>query len=143
MQRKALHSLLFASPLVVALACGSSSPKTKDTASTPAVTASDTQPSETPEEKFDRQRVDTVGKMCVRLIDCAFADAKETMSPEELQQMEREKIPERAVDDCSGKYGDMSLSPRQVIGIRSCLSEPTECSAFSDCLVKATSAPEG
>lgn len=138
-----LAALLAAVVLLSTSACGSSKPKTDDTSSDNGVAAeTDAQVAETPEQKFDRQRVDTTGKMCERLIDCSLTDAKKTMTPEELEQIERENVAEMALEDCSRQYGGMALSPRQVIGIRGCLAEATECPAFNECLVTATSGAE-
>ncbi len=134
-----LSPSLFAFVFVLACACGSSTPKKDSTGGGTSVDQSDAMPAETPEQKFARQRVDTTDKMCVRLVDCSLEDAKKTMSPEEIAQLEKENVSEMALKDCSKQYGGMALSPRQVIGIRECLSAPSECAAFSDCLVAATS----
>ncbi len=89
---------------------------------------------ETPEEKFGRQRADTVEKMCERLVDCSIADAKANMPAEELANLDMEATAKAAHGDCLSSYE--RLSPRQVVVVRECLGEPTECPEFGGCLAK-------
>jgi hypothetical protein len=127
------------------LACsGSSGPKhTEGPDTDPSGTpTSDAMATESPEEKFARQTADTVDKMCQRLIDCSIEDAKKNMSPEELEKLDVPKIKPVAIGKCREEYGTSPLSPRQVIGIRTCLGQATDCSTFNDCIGSAGKGPE-
>lgn len=117
------------------LACGNSSTSkpVEDTTVVP-VAGSDAMPQETPEQKFARQQTDTIGKMCQRLIDCSIEDARKQMSAEEYAKLDVEKIKPKAIADCTQDADKSPLSPKQVIGIRECLSQATECSVFTDCI---------
>ena len=91
-------------------------------------------PVDSPEEKFARQQTDTLGKMCERLVDCSFVDAKEKLSPEEYKKLEEPGVKKAAIADCTANADKSPLSPKQVISIRECLGVATECSVFTDCL---------
>jgi hypothetical protein len=121
------------------LGCGNSnSPKqVEDPSKGTGTPASDAQAAETPEEKFARQQTDTLGKMCERLVDCSFEDAKEKLPPEEYKKLDDPNIQKKAVSDCTDNADKSPLSPKQVINIRECLGEATECSVFTNCLVPA------
>ncbi len=121
---------------VLLLACGNSNgPKQiEDPSKGNATPASDAQPAESAEEKFARQQSDAIGKMCQRLIDCSIVDAKKQMTPEDYEKLDVEKIKPAAIADCTQKGDKSPLSPRQVIGIRECLGEATECSVFGECI---------
>ena len=120
------------------IACGSSAAPKEET--TPVAPEPAQTQEESPQEKFDRQRLDAVAKMCTRLIDCSFEDAMQNKSPEEVAELE--KVRGKAEADCSEQYGGVSMSPRQVIGIRGCLGQPTACGEFSECLTGAMKAQE-
>lgn len=113
---------------------GSAEPKGDPVATDDSGTAA---PQETPEEKFARQQGDTCNKMCQRLTDCSVEDAKATMTPEELEKLDLDATVPKAIEDCSQQCSGSPLSPRQVIAIRECLGQPTECSAFNECLGNA------
>ena len=122
------------------LACGSSSaPKAaEDPAVGPGGELSAAQVEETPEQKLARQQIDAVDKMCQRFTDCALEDARREMSPEGLADLEANLAVTvtKAVADCAQEYA-APMSPRQVISIRECLGEATECSIFGECVAKA------
>lgn len=125
------------------LACGGSSTsgQTEDTTATPDVEPAP-EPEESPEAKLARQQTDAVDKMCQRITDCAIEDAKTEMTPEDLAELESQlhAIVPKAVADCAQQYA-APMSPRQVLSIRECLGEATECSVFGDC-VSAAIRPE-
>ena len=123
-----------------ALGCGGSKKSTGGGSADPVVEpTTDAQASETPEQKFARQKSDAVDKMCQRLIDCSLSDAEENMPPEELAELNknREGITAKAVAGCNDEYGAAGMSPRQVIALRECLGQPTECPDFNACLSSA------
>ena len=136
-----MRSLVMSIGVSLVLAGGCGGGQSTDTAkepTKPVVEVSDAQPVETPEEKFARQQTDTVDKMCQRLIDCSIEDARQQLSPEKFAEMKVEELTPKAVADCTQEYDKAPMSPRQVIHIRGCLGEATECSAFNDCLSKAS-----
>lgn len=118
----------------VALGCGGAKKPAPEGGEVAQVPQIDAMAAETPEEKFGRQRSDTVDKMCERLVDCSIADAKSSLPPEELAQLDLENTAKGAMSDCTNNYA--SLSPRQVVVVRECLGEPTECPEFGLCLAK-------
>jgi hypothetical protein len=133
--------MLMISTLVAsaALGCGGSKKSTESGGGTgePVVTpATDAQAQETPEAKFARQKDDAVDKMCQRLIDCSVEDAKREMPPEELAKLDLENTSRQALSDCNDAYGASAMSPRQVMTLRECLGQPTECPDFNACLAK-------
>ena len=130
-----MRILLLCSLLVLSAACGSSSSQ-EATTPKPDEKATPVEPSETPEEKFARQTDDAIDKMCQRLTDCSVEDARANMSGKELEELERDlpAIIPKAIDECKADYGKTPLSPRQVVGVRACLSEATECPVFAQCL---------
>lgn len=126
-----------------ALGCGgakkSANEGNGDSVVEPAI---DAQAEESPEEKFARQKDDAVDKMCQRLIDCSIADAQSKMSPEELAELDVENTSRQAIADCSQHYDAVEMSPRQVINLRECLGQPTECPEFGTCLEKGMAPAE-
>ena len=119
-----------------ALGCGGSKKPANEGSSDPvALPATDAQAAESPEEKFARQKTDAVGKLCERLIDCSVEDAK-TLPPEKLAELDLENTSKQALVECNEAYGLGPMSPRQVLVLRACLSEPTECPDFNTCLEK-------
>ena len=141
-----MASLLFASS---ALGCGGSGkPAQKAPSSSVPAEATDVpdaQASETPEAKFARQSADTVGKMCERLIDCSIVDAQQSMEGEELEKLNRDLpgITAKARSECEDTYNGAGLSPRQVIALRECLGQPSECPEYNECLMAATGGASG
>jgi hypothetical protein len=133
-----MRSLSICCCISLLLACGSSKPKTEDPVVGGGTEASDAMPEETPEQKLARQQADAVNKMCIRVTDCSIEDAKKEWSAEELAKFEKNKdgISAAAVADCEKQYA-AAMSPRQVIDLRACLSEATECSVFGDCIATA------
>jgi len=127
---------------VGAMGCGgaSNTPSSSSTTTSGATAKAQPPSTETAEQKFERQKADGIDKMCERLIDCSLQDAQENGSPEELAKLEKDRvgITAKARADCSDQYSDANLSPRQLTGIRACLSAATQCPVFTDCLVKAT-----
>ncbi len=120
-----------------AVGCGGSKkPASENTDPVIVPPATDAQASETPEEKFTRQKADAVGKMCERIVDCSVEDAKNSLSPEELTKLDLENTSKQALTECNEAYGAGPMSPRQVVDLRECLSQPTQCPDFMACLSK-------
>tara|TARA_R110002096_G_scaffold77896_1_gene183103 strand:- start:601 stop:1044 length:444 start_codon:yes stop_codon:yes gene_type:complete len=126
-----------------ALGCGGSK-KPAEQGSDDVVVApvTDAQAEESPEEKFARQKADAVGKMCERLIDCSVEEAKSQLPPEELAKLDLENTSKKALAECNDAYSASPMSPRQVVSLRECLGQPTECPEFNSCLEKLSSPAE-
>jgi hypothetical protein len=75
--------------------------------------------------------------MCERVVDCSLAEAKEQMTPEDYADLESkmDQIRPKAIGECEPGYA--TASPRQVVGIRACLGEATECPVYLDCISNA------
>lgn len=129
------------------IGCGGSTPKQQDPAIASSGQGEDASSEtkepiieETAEEKFSRQKSDTVEKVCEIVAGCMVQFAKENMSPEEI---EKNKIDDpqtlvMAADKCQENYSG-AMSPQQVIGIRECISTRNECSVFLECFGTALS----
>ena len=140
-----LTTLLLSTSLLAgsALGCGGSKKSASEGGGDPIVVpATDAQATESPEEKFDRQKTDAVGKMCERLIDCSVEDAKKQLPPEELAKLDIENTSKKAMAECNEAYGTAPMSPRQVVTLRECLGEPSECPDFNACLGKLSQTTE-
>ncbi|MCP4445455.1 MAG: hypothetical protein GY811_08950 [Myxococcales bacterium] len=122
-----------------ALGCGGSKKSPNEGGGGPvAATEGDAQSAEGSEERFARQKDDAVEKMCQRMVDCQLQDADANMAPEELAELNkaRDGITAAAIADCNNQYGEAQMSPRQVVALRECLGQPTECTEFFTCLDK-------
>lgn len=90
--------------------------------------------------EIERRRDAACEALGPRLTECAIADARATMSPEELAKLDIEKTApvhtRKFVEQCQGQ----ALSSRQVRVYEVCLREETECEALIACLEHA--APE-
>ncbi len=126
------------------LGCGSS-PKPDSSQTPPSVAPADAtpKPAETAEEKFARQQVDAVGKTCGRIAECMVQFAKEELTPEQIveQKIDDPQVLVMAADKCQKTYS-APMSPQQVIGLRECLSVPSECNVFVECFGEALSPKE-
>ena len=84
--------------------------------------------------ELERRRDAACEALGPRLTECAIADARATMSPEELAKLDIEKTApvhtRKFVEECQGQ----SLSSRQVRVYEVCLREETECGPLTECL---------
>ena len=127
------------------LGCGSSPKPASDPSPTLGGTPADATPKpveteETAEQKFARQQTDAVGKTCERIAECMVYFAKEELTPEQVieQKIDDPQTLVMATDNCRNTYS-APMSPQQVIGLRECLSVPSECNAFVECFGEALS----
>ncbi|MBL8621157.1 MAG: hypothetical protein JNK64_07630 [Myxococcales bacterium] len=90
--------------------------------------------------EIERRRDAACEALGPRLTECAIADARATMSPEELAKLDIEKTApvhtRKFVEQCQSQ----ALSSRQVRVYEVCLREETECEPLIACLDHA--APE-
>lgn len=84
--------------------------------------------------ELERRRDAACEALGPRLTECAIADARATMSPEELAKLDIEKTApvhtRKFVEECQGQ----TLSSRQVRVYEVCLREETECEPLIGCL---------
>lgn len=92
---------------------------------------------ETPEDRLQRAQLSACAAVCERLTDCAVADARENMSPEELANLNLEQTSPEHTRRCKEGCAQKSLSPRQIKVMRECVNGPAECPAYLDCLDRA------
>ena len=69
-----------------------------------------------------------------RLTDCAIADARATMTAEELAKLDLEKTAPRNTEEFIAACKRQQLSSRQVRVYEVCLREETECEPLIACL---------
>jgi hypothetical protein len=115
--------------LAIVAACGG-----KDTppeAPADPVAPAETEPGET---EIDRRRDAACEALGPRLTDCAVADARKTMSPDEVAKLELDKTApahtRKFIESCQAQ----ALSSRQVRVYEVCLREETECEPLMACL---------
>ncbi len=100
-----------------------------------------------PESDKDRKRREALARLKARqeaacekvgsvITDCAVADARATLSPEKLAELDLERTAPRHrakfIESCTAS----DMSPRQVKVFESCLADTT-CHVFLDCLDQA------
>lgn len=125
-------------PLALALAlaacAGKSQPSTVGNSDPPAADA--TAPPDHRTE-LERRRDAACEQLGPRMTDCAIADARRTMTPEELAKLDVEATAplhtREFVKDCQ----QQSLSSRQVRVYEVCLREETACEPLIACLDNA------
>ena len=88
--------------------------------------------------EIERRRDAACEALGPRLTECAIADARATMSPEELAKLDIEKTApvhtRKFVEECQGQ----ALSSRQVRVYEVCLREEAECEPLIACLDHAS-----
>jgi hypothetical protein len=134
MRTRYLTALLVAS-LAVACACGSSTPPPEDTAQTRPETAEEAKRRQALERLKVRQEA-VCEQVTPVVTECAIADARATMKPEEFAKLDVEGL--RPVHRAEYQEGCISsdMSPRQVRVFEECLADTT-CEVFVACLDKA------
>ncbi len=88
--------------------------------------------------ELERRKGAACEELGPRLTECAVADARATMTPEELAKLDIENTApvhtREFVKSCKGQ----TLSSRQVRVYEVCLREETECGALTACLENAS-----
>jgi hypothetical protein len=72
-----------------------------------------------------------------RLTDCAIADARATMTPEQLAELDVEKTAPVHTREMIKQCKEQSMSSRQVRVYEVCMREETACDALTACLENA------
>jgi len=91
-------------------------------------------PSLSPEQKLRAAQESAVQAMCERLVECAVEEARATMSPDEVAELELEKTAPRLRDECEDEGSRSPLSPRQVTVIQRCVNDAAACDELQTCL---------
>lgn len=114
--------------LVVALACGDK----------PAARAPDNRGNPPVQSELERRRDAACESLAPRLTDCAIADARATLSPEELAKLDLEKTApvhtQKFLESCKAQ----TLSSRQVRVYEVCQREESACEPLIACLDNAS-----
>ena len=117
--------------LAMVAACGG-----KDTPP-PAEPVAPVEPAEPAQTELERRRDAACEALGPRLTECAIADARKTMSPDEVAKLEVDKLrpvhTRKFVESCQAQ----SLSSRQVRVYEVCQREETECEPLIACLDNA------
>ena len=112
------------------LACGGSSGDGRSTSPAEDGKASEAEA----DRKLRAAQTSSIEAMCERLVDCSVEDAKKSMKPEELAELQPEELVPKARATCEREYGALSLSPRQIKVIRRCVNDAPDCSTLQVCL---------
>ena len=134
------RSGLVASVLFVATpACGGGGG-----ASEPAATASPpaAQPEPAPsgaeaERKLRAAQDSAVEALCERLVDCAIEEARASMTPEQVAELDVEDTGARLRDKCEGEGATSTLSPRQIRVVQRCVNQQGTCDELQTCVQEA------
>jgi predicted small lipoprotein YifL len=129
---------------VLALAaCGSKNPKAGDGDTLPDDLRSNGNGDPPPQTELEKRQGAACEELGPKLTECAIADARATMSPDELAKLDVEntgKIHTREfVKSCKAQ----TMSSRQVRVYEVCMREETECGALTACLENASPKAEG
>jgi hypothetical protein len=134
-----LAIVLFA---LAAASCGSSasgSGETREPAAAPVAAADPAAERQAgAEQKLRAAQESAVGAMCERLVDCSVADARASMSKEEVDKLDLATTVPKARAQCESEASKSALSPRQVKVIQHCVSEPSDCQVLATCLDEAS-----
>jgi len=132
--------LLVALIACLAVACGGGAkqqPAEDDTLPDPGTaspgTGSDDQ-AEPPRSELQRRQDAACERVIPRLTECAVADARAKMSPEELAKLDLERTAPIHTRENLKKCKASELSSRQVRVYEVCDREETECAALVACL---------
>lgn len=116
------------SVLVFALGCGDK----------PAARAPDNRGTSPVQSELERRRDAACESLAPRLTDCAIADARATLSPEELAKLDLEKTApvhtQKFLESCKAQ----TLSSRQVRVYEVCQREESGCEPLIACLDNAS-----
>jgi hypothetical protein len=93
-------------------------------------------PEPTPTE-LERRQGAACEALGPRLTDCAIADARATMTPEQLAELDVEKTAPVHTREMIKQCKDQTMSSRQVRVYEVCMREETECDALTACLENA------
>ena len=94
------------------------------------------EPEPTPTELQKRQGA-ACEQLGPKLTECAIADARATMTPEELAELDIEKTAPVHTREMIAQCKEQTMSSRQVRVYEVCMREETACDALTACLENA------
>lgn len=137
-----MRALMFAMALLLA-ACGSKHTTSSDGDTLPDDLRSNGSGDPPPVTDLEKRKGAACEQLGPRITECAIADARATMTPEELATLDVENTgpihTREFVASCKGQ----TLSSRQVRVYEVCMREETECAALTACLEHASPKAEG
>ncbi|KAB2896515.1 MAG: hypothetical protein F9K40_14365 [Kofleriaceae bacterium] len=137
-----MRALLFATVIVLA-ACGSKHTKSEGGDTLPddlRSSGNDDPPAMTELQKRQAAACEALGP---RLTECAIADARATMTADELAKLDVENTAPIHTREFVKSCKAQTLSSRQVRVYEVCMREETECGPLTACLENASPTAEG
>lgn len=117
--------------LVLLAACGNKNPPADDTL------PDDRPPDPPPQTELQQRQGAACEQLGPRLTDCAIADARATMTPEQLAELDVEKTAPLHTREMIKQCKEQTMSSRQVRVYEVCMREETECGPLTACLENA------
>lgn len=117
--------------LVVLAACGKPARSNDDTL------PDNREPAPPPQTELQQRQGAACEQLGPRLTDCAIADARATMTPEQLAELDVERTAPLHTREMTKQCKEQTMSSRQVRVYEVCLREETECEALTACLENA------
>lgn len=94
-------------------------------------------PDPPPQTELQQRQGAACEQLGPRLTDCALADARATMTPEQLAELDVEKTAPLHTREMIKQCKEQTMSSRQVRVYEVCMREETECTALTACLENA------
>jgi hypothetical protein len=140
---RGLRCGLLASVLVLgaAAACGGGGGAASEPAATASTPAAQPEPSPATEAEAERKlraaQESAVEALCERLVDCAIEEARASMTPEQVAELDVEDTGARLRDKCEGEGATSTLSPRQIRVVQRCVNLDATCDDLQACVAEA------
>jgi hypothetical protein len=96
-----------------------------------------------PASELEKRQGAACEELGPRLTECAIADARATMPPEELAKLDVENTAPVHTREFVKSCKAQTMSSRQVRVYEVCMKEETECAALTACLENASPKAEG
>ena len=124
--------------LTVWAACGSKSTKSGDGDTLPDDLRSNGSGDPPPASELEKRQGAACEQLGPTLTECAIADARVTMTPEELAKLDVEATAPIHTREFVKSCKEQTMSSRQVRVYEVCMNEETECGALTTCLENAS-----
>lgn len=139
---RALRCGLVASILLVgAAACGGGGGDASDPATTTSAPTARPEPPPSGDADAERRlraaQDSAVEALCERLVDCAIEEARASMTPEQVAELDVEDTGARLRDKCEGEGATSTLSPRQIRVVQRCVNQQSTCDELHVCVDEA------
>ena len=125
--------------VAAAMACGGGGEASEPAAPTsPAAAEPEPAPPDAEAERKLRAAQDSaVEALCERLVDCAIEEARASMTPEQVAELDVEDTGARLRDKCEGEGATSTLSPRQIRVVQRCVNQDGTCADLQTCVAEA------